>query len=146
MNTTALSRLAMLLAALASPAHVSMSQVPPARDASSQPANRFDPGALASLVAAAKGSVVTVRAKGPVDAQGTGFFVAPGRVLTCRHVLGKAYDAVVTLASGREVRVDGVVAESERDDLMLLSVAVNADEVQPLEIAPNDPAKAIASS
>ena len=69
---------------------------------------------------------------------GSGFLVAPDRVVTCRHVVEGTSEVYVRLANGRQVPVRGVVADSAEHDLALLAI----DPVDPTEgIRPLAPAR-----
>ncbi len=80
---------------------------------------------------------------------GTGFFIAPGQVVTCRHVVETYTDVLVRLADGRQVPVQGVLADDHAHDLVLLAVAT-PDVVAPLAFASapprtGDPARVVGS-
>lgn len=70
-------------------------------------------------------------------ALGSGFIVSPGRVVTNYHVVEGAKYAKVLTSSGSSVKVDGVLAHSANDDLIILSapglsgsVTFSSDSVQ----------------
>lgn len=67
------------------------------------------------------------------DSFGSGFFVAPGQILTNAHVVGKNDRVKVILHDGRTV--DGLVLELGKDDLDLALVEVPISEVRPLPLA-----------
>jgi hypothetical protein len=68
---------------------------------------------------------------------GTGFFVAPDRIVTARHVVLARTDVVVRLADARQFPVRGVVAESREHDVVVLAVDPVAG-IEPLVLAPPD--------
>jgi Flp pilus assembly protein TadD len=68
--------------------------------------------------------IVTSDASGNALAQGSGFIVsADGKVITNYHVIEGANSAMVKMSSGAFFLVDGVLAESESDDLAVLKVS-----------------------
>ncbi len=87
-------------------------------------------------------SVVNVVNYGEDDhilAQATGFFVAPGHVLTSRHSLANASRGELRLSSGEHVPIAGIVAEDKRLDLAVISAGINANDGPALQLAPSDP-------
>ena len=79
-------------------------------------------------------SVVSVVNYGEDDhalAQATGFFVAPGQVLTSRHSLANASRGELRLSSGKHVRIAEIVAEDKRLNLAMISAAINANDGPP---------------
>ena len=99
------------------------------------------PGAesdAAALVKKIAPSVVTVIAYNPDKAMpglGTGFFVAPDRIVTARHVVAGVDRAEVRTSRGRTLRVRGIVAEDRAKDLVMLQLAAPADGVSILKPA-----------
>lgn len=54
--------------------------------------------------------------------QGSGFVVAKDRIITNHHVLAGASNVVVFFADGESLTADGVVSDSPKTDLAVLSV------------------------
>jgi S1-C subfamily serine protease len=82
---------------------------------------------LPDLAARAKPSVVLINV---VDASGgkgsgTGFFVAPRRVITNHHVIEGARKVTATLSDGAEAKVGGLLADDAAADLAVLAVAAD---------------------
>jgi tetratricopeptide (TPR) repeat protein len=71
--------------------------------------------------------------------QATGFFVAPGRVLTSRHSLANAGRGELRLSSGKHVPIAGIVAEDKRLNLAMISAGINANDGHTLQLASSDP-------
>jgi Flp pilus assembly protein TadD len=87
-------------------------------------------------------SVVSVVSYGEDDhalAEATGFFVAPGRVLTNRYAFGNAKRGDLGLLSGKDVPIDGIVVEDTRLDLAMISADISAHDGPALQLAPSDP-------
>jgi serine protease Do len=82
-------------------------------------------------------SVVLVRVPGGL---GSGFVVGDGLVVTNLHVLGRAREATVVLADGRELAHPEVMAADESHDLVLLRVP--AKGVRPLVLGDASQVKA----
>ncbi len=70
---------------------------------------------------------------------GTGFLVAPDRVVTCRHAVAGCDTVLVRLADGRQVSARGVLADPRTVDLVLLAVDPVSD-VAPLVVSAAEPA------
>jgi S1-C subfamily serine protease len=82
---------------------------------------------LPDLAARAKRSVVLINI---VDASGgkgsgTGFFAAPGRVVTNHHVIEGARKVTATLSDGAEAKVGGLLAHDAAADLAVLAVVAD---------------------
>ena len=80
---------------------------------------------LPELVKRVKPAVVTVVSFNPAKGMpslGTGFFVAPDRIVSARHVLAAADRAEVRTAAGVTLRVAGILAEDRLRDLVLFQV------------------------
>jgi S1-C subfamily serine protease len=94
---------------------------------------------LPELVNHVKRAVVVVKSfdgRGRLASQGSGFFVAPNRIVTNLHVVGTANRVVVETFCGRTFAVEGVRAYDRRHDLALLQAAVPATfETSILEVA-----------
>jgi hypothetical protein len=58
---------------------------------------------------------------------GTGFAIAPTRIVTARHVIEGHSDLYVRLADGRQVAAKFVVAESEEHDVAVLEIEETPD-------------------
>jgi tetratricopeptide (TPR) repeat protein len=80
-------------------------------------------------------AVVTYDNKGKPLAQGSGFFIAPNRIITNRHVVEDASDAEVKTANGKSYRVLGIMAVDVEGDLVMLLVNGPAvAQVNPLTV------------
>jgi hypothetical protein len=95
---------------------------------------------LPELVRRAKPSVVaivTYDSKGDALLTGSGFFIAPGQVVTNLHVVKRAHRAEIkTLAGkGRFYSVTGVLAVDEEGDLALLSVGTPPERNRAVEVS-----------
>jgi hypothetical protein len=82
-------------------------------------------------------SVITYNAKGEVALTGTGFFVAPGRVLTNLHVVEGAHHAEVRTfeGKGKTYRVAGLTTVDEDGDLAVLGVEMPPERAPLVETA-----------
>lgn len=92
---------------------------------------------LPELVRKIKPSAVAIETFDSRDtslSRGSGFFVAPDRVITNRHVIDRAARAEVHLQNGRKFPVRGVLAIDGEGDLALLRVEVPRDMAIPLPI------------
>jgi serine protease Do len=67
------------------------------------------------------------------DAFGSGFFVAPGQILTNAHVVGKKDRVLVVLHDGK--KVEGRVVELGKNDLDLALVEVPVTGIRPLPLS-----------
>lgn len=79
-------------------------------------------------------AIETFNSRGEKLARGSGFFTAPDRVITNRHVIEGAYRAEIHLANGSVYPVRGVLAVDGEGDIALLQVEVPAGLVTPLEV------------
>jgi tetratricopeptide (TPR) repeat protein len=82
---------------------------------------------LPELVQRIKPSAVAIETFGPHGerlSRGSGFFIAPGQVVTNRHVIEDAYRVDVHLASGAVFAVKGVLAVDGEGDLAMVQVDV----------------------
>jgi Flp pilus assembly protein TadD len=70
---------------------------------------------------------------------GTGFFVAPDRVVTARHVLARSGRAVVRTHEGVSVPIVGILAEERNVDLVLVQLARPVETAALLDVAPEAP-------
>jgi tetratricopeptide (TPR) repeat protein len=85
-------------------------------------------------------SILIVNNGGKVSGQGSGFFVnAGGDIITSRHVLEGASRASIITSDGKEFPVQKVIAEDPDGDLIQVSVGLDGERVQPLQISPAIP-------
>ncbi len=86
-------------------------------------------------------SVLTYDAKGDALISGSGFFIAPGEVVTNVHVIKNAHRVEIhTLeGKGRTYPVSGALALDEEADLALLRVDLPADRARPLTLTTSLP-------
>ena len=107
------------------------------------PRRELDVYALDSLIGLLKRSVVRVFAG---EANGTGFFIAPGLVLTCSHVIPNKTDPI-SIQWSNQKPVDGqllVKMDLNQPDLALVQVTIPSDSQPPCvlpgeEVLLNDP-------
>lgn len=86
--------------------------------------------------AAASVLIENINAKGARRNVGTGFFIAPGRLVTAFQVIDGAAKVRVVNAQGNFIEVSEVVAWNRRQDWVILGIAL--DKVPSLERAPAD--------
>ncbi|CAN5446150.1 hypothetical protein BH10ACI3_BH10ACI3_23430 [soil metagenome] len=92
---------------------------------------------LPELVKRIKPSAVAIEtfdAKDNTLARGSGFFIAPDRIITNRHVIERATRVEIHLLDGRKFQVRGVLAVDGEGDLALLLVDVPRALAVPLPI------------
>src|SRR3954451_3118895 len=92
---------------------------------------------LPELVKRIKPSAVAIEtfdAKDNTLARGSGFFIAPDRVITNRHVIERSNRVEVHLLDGKKIPVRGVLAIDGEGDLALLQVDVPLSLAVPLPI------------
>jgi tetratricopeptide (TPR) repeat protein len=97
---------------------------------------------LPELVKRIKPSAVAIEtfdARGNTISRGSGFFVAPDRVITNRHVIEKSNRVEIHLMDGKKFTVRGVLAIDGEGDLALLQVEVPKELAVPLPIVRNIP-------
>ena len=97
---------------------------------------------LPELVKRIKPSAVAIEtfdARGNTISRGSGFFVAPDRVITNRHVIEKSNRVEIHLMDGKKFTVRGVLAIDGEGDLALLQVEVPKELAIPLPIVRNIP-------
>lgn len=97
---------------------------------------------LPELVRRIKPSAVAIEtfdARGEKLSRGSGFFIAPDRVVTNRHVIENAYKAEIHSFSGAIYPVKGVVAIDAEGDIALLRVDAPAAQVRPLSLDRTSP-------
>jgi S1-C subfamily serine protease len=66
--------------------------------------------------------IISLDKEGNATGQGSGFIVAPNRVVTNHHVLAGSSDAVVIFADGGKEMVEGYLADSANRDLAVIAV------------------------
>ncbi len=79
-------------------------------------------------------AIETFDAKGNALSRGSGFFIAPDRIVTNRHVIEKSSRVEVHLMDGKKFVVKGVLAVDGEGDLALLQVDVPRAFAIPLPI------------
>ncbi len=92
---------------------------------------------LPELVRRIKPSAVAIEtfdAKGATLSRGSGFFIAPGKVITNRHVIEKSNRVEIHLMDGKKFPARGVLAIDGEGDLALLQVEVPPGMAVPLMI------------
>lgn len=90
---------------------------------------------LPELVKRIKPSAVAIEtfdAKENTISRGSGFFIAPDRVITNRHVIERAARVEIHLLNGKKFPVKGVIAIDGEGDLALLAVDVPRDAAVPI--------------
>jgi tetratricopeptide (TPR) repeat protein len=98
--------------------------------------------ALPELVRRIKPSVVaivTYDAKGERLSRGSGFFTAPDRVVTNRHVLEGAYKAEIHTINDLAYNIKGVLAVDGEGDIALLQVDIPPTMATPLTVVRTSP-------
>ncbi|MBC7899367.1 MAG: tetratricopeptide repeat protein [Saprospiraceae bacterium] len=92
---------------------------------------------LPELVRRIKPSAVAIEtfdAKGNTLSRGSGFFIAPDRVITNRHVIERSSRVEIHLIDGKKFTVRGVLAVDGEGDLALLQVDVPKALAIPLPV------------
>lgn len=84
-------------------------------------------------------AIETFDARENTVARGSGFFVAPDRVITNRHVIERSTRAEVHLLDGKKFPVRGILAIDGEGDLALLQVDVPEGTARPLTIVRTAP-------
>src|SRR5436309_5328623 len=84
-------------------------------------------------------SIVTYDAKGARLSRGSGFFTAPDRVVTNRHVLEGAYRAEIHTVNDLTFNVKGVLAVDGEGDIALLQVDIPPNVASPLTVVRTSP-------
>src|SRR5215213_4151306 len=69
-------------------------------------------------------AIETFDGKGNTLSRGSGFFIAPDRIVTNRHVIEKSSRVEVHLMDGKKFVVKGVLAVDGEGDLAMLQVDV----------------------
>lgn len=97
---------------------------------------------LPELVKRIKPSAVAIETfseDGRTVSRGSGFFVAPDRIVTNNHVIEKAARVEVQLANGKRFISKGALAVDVESDLALLQIDVPAELASPLPIVQRPP-------
>jgi tetratricopeptide (TPR) repeat protein len=97
---------------------------------------------LPELVKRIKPSAVAIEtfdSRGGTLSRGSGFFVAPDRIITNRHVIDRSARVEVHLVDGKKFPVKGVLAVDGEGDLALLQVDVPKELAMPLPIVRSVP-------
>lgn len=97
---------------------------------------------LPELVRQVKPSSVAIEtfdARGQSLSRGSGFFIAPDRIITNRHVIERSSRVEIHLVDGKKFVVRGVLAVDGEGDLALLKVEVPPDFAVPLPIGQSVP-------
>ena len=92
---------------------------------------------LPELVKRIKPSAVAIEtfdSHGATVSRGSGFFVAPNRIITNRHVIDRSSRVEIHLMDGKKFGVKGVLAVDGEGDLALLQVDVPKEAAIPLPI------------
>lgn len=84
-------------------------------------------------------SIVTYDAKGERLSRGSGFFTAPDRVITNRHVLEGAFKAEIHTVNDLTFNVKGVLAVDGEGDIALLQVDIPPNVASPLKVVRTSP-------
>jgi len=90
-------------------------QTSPAQDFLPELVKRIKPSAVA---------IETFDSKDDTLARGSGFFIAPNRIITNRHVIERAARVEIHMLDGKKFPVKGVLAIDGEGDLALLQVDV----------------------
>src|SRR5690349_16088070 len=97
---------------------------------------------LPELVKRIKPSAVAIEtfdSHGATVSRGSGFFIAPDRIITNRHVIDRSARVEVHLVDGKKFPVKGVLAVDGEGDLALLQVEVPKELAVPLPIVRSVP-------
>lgn len=97
---------------------------------------------LPQLVRRIKPSAVAIETfdtKGATVSRGTGFFIAPDKIITNRHVIEKANRVEISLNNGKKYDAQGVLAIDGEGDLAVLQVTVPRELAPSLPIVENSP-------
>jgi tetratricopeptide (TPR) repeat protein len=84
-------------------------------------------------------AIVTYDAKGEKLSRGSGFFTAPDRVVTNRHVLEGAFRAEIHTVNALAYNVKGVLAVDGEGDIALLQVDIPPTAASPLTVVRTSP-------
>lgn len=105
-------------------------------------ATAFSQDYLPELVKRIKPSAVAIEtfdAKGATLTRGSGFFIAPDKIITNRHVIEKSNHVEVHLMDGKKFPARGVLAIDGEGDLALLQVEAPPTAANPLPIIQTAP-------
>ena len=97
---------------------------------------------LPELVKRIKPSAVAIETfdrAGKKVARGSGFFIAPDRVVTNRHVIEGAYRAEIHTTRGNTYKAKGVLAVDGEADIALMQVETPPNEAAPLKVVRTSP-------
>jgi tetratricopeptide (TPR) repeat protein len=97
---------------------------------------------LPELVRRIKPSAVAVEtydSKNEKLSRGSGFFIAPDRIVTNRHVIEGAYRAEIHSTTGAVIPVKGVLAVDAEGDIALLKIDPPTPAVRPLPLDKTSP-------
>ena len=97
---------------------------------------------LPSLIKRATPAIVTVVVYDPdlaLPSVGTGFLVAPDRVVTARHVLAGADRAAVRTSDGTSIPIAGILAEQRPTDLVLVQLKRPVEDASVLAVSAEAP-------
>src|SRR5262245_33693982 len=84
-------------------------------------------------------AVETFDSKGNTVSRGSGFFIAPDRIVTNRHVIERSARVEIHLMDGKKFLVKGVLAVDGEGDLAMLQVDVPRAQAVPLPIVQTVP-------
>ncbi|HSB07518.1 MAG TPA: tetratricopeptide repeat protein [Thermodesulfobacteriota bacterium] len=85
-------------------------------------------------------SILILNKEGKISGQGSGFFInQEGDVITSRHVLEGASRANVITSGGKGYTIKKVTAEDPEGDLILISIDLEGDRIQPLNVSSTSP-------
>ncbi len=94
---------------------------------------------LVRLIKPSAVAIETYDGRGEKLSRGSGFFIAPDRVVTNRHVIDGAYRAEVHLTSGKVYQVKGVLRVDAEGDLALLKIEAPPNLARPLVLERTSP-------
>src|SRR6476659_735462 len=94
---------------------------------------------LVKLIKPSAVAIETFDAKDNTIARGSGFFIAPDRIITNRHVIERSTRVEIHLLDGKKFPVRGVLAVDGEGDLALLQVDVPKQFAIPLPIVRSAP-------
>ncbi|MEO8433934.1 MAG: trypsin-like peptidase domain-containing protein [Pyrinomonadaceae bacterium] len=87
-------------------------------------------------------AIITYDSRREKLALGSGFFIAPNRLITNRHVIEDASSAEIKTFNGRTYRIQGIAAIDDEGDLVMLQVSIPSTiRMSPLQISKSKPAE-----
>jgi tetratricopeptide (TPR) repeat protein len=89
---------------------------------------------LVRLVKPSAVAIETYGAKGEKLSRGSGFFIAPDKIITNRHVIENASRVEIRLVNGKTYSSNGVLAIDGEADLALLQIKVPSDQAVPVPL------------